>query len=77
MTLRDKHSAPVKSVNDEAPARQSELPPLSEDDRRRLLREWTEANMRGDLAARRRVRAEILGNDPNDVADNGPDREER
>lgn len=36
-------------------------PPLSEQDRRRLLREWTDANTRGDDAARRRVEDEILG----------------
>ena len=37
---------------------------LSDADRRRLFREWTDANMRGDDAARRRVEAEILGHLP-------------
>ena len=37
------------------------VPPLSEQDRRRLLREWTDANTRGDDDARRRVEDEILG----------------
>ena len=35
--------------------------PLSEQDRHRLLREWTEANTLGDEDARRRVEDEILG----------------
>jgi len=39
----------------------SEPPPLSEADRRRLPREWTDANLRGDDAARRLVEDEILG----------------
>jgi hypothetical protein len=39
-------------------------PPLSDADRRRLLREWTDANARGDEEARRRVEAEILGHVP-------------
>jgi hypothetical protein len=39
-------------------------PPLSDADRRRLLKEWTDANMRGDSEARRRVEAEILGHVP-------------
>lgn len=39
-------------------------PPLSDDDRARLVREWSDANARGDHAARRRVEAEILGTAP-------------
>jgi hypothetical protein len=39
----------------------SALPPLSEADRCRLPREWTDANLRGDDEARRRVEDEILG----------------
>ncbi|MEL6101249.1 MAG: hypothetical protein AAFV87_12455 [Pseudomonadota bacterium] len=36
-------------------------PPLSDADRRRLARDWTDANARGDNEARQRVEAEILG----------------
>lgn len=39
-------------------------PPLSDADRRRLARDWTDANARGDNVARRRVEEEILGHVP-------------
>jgi hypothetical protein len=38
--------------------------PLSDEDKRRLFREWTDANTRGDDEARQRVEAEILGHVP-------------
>lgn len=46
-----------------ASARKDEFEPpsLSEVDQRRLTREWTDANLRGDDAARRLVEDEILG----------------
>ena len=46
-----------------AGARKTECkpPPWSEADQRRLSREWTDANLRGDVAARHRVEDEILG----------------
>lgn len=57
----------------ETPKGQNSLPPLSEEDRRRLLREWADANARGDHDARRRIKAEILGHDPAGTADDGSD----
>jgi hypothetical protein len=40
---------------------EASAPPLSERDRYRLLREWTDANTLGDDEARRSVEDEILG----------------
>ena len=66
----DWHSSePRKNREDQTKA---SLPPLSEQDRRRLLKEWTDANTRGDDAARRRVEDEILGRPaPRNAADAG------
>ena len=36
-------------------------PPLSDADQRRLVREWSDANTRGDDEARCRIEEEILG----------------
>ena len=44
----------------EAQTNGTDLPPLSDADRRRLLREWTDANTRGDDETRRKVEAEIM-----------------
>lgn len=52
------YSKPIETREDQ---KKSSVPPLSERDRRRLIREWTDANMRGDDEARRRVEDEILG----------------
>ena len=55
----DSHSfEPLKAREDQTNA---SAPPLSEQDRRRLLREWTDANTRGDDEVHRRVEDEILG----------------
>ena len=55
----DWHSPePLKTREDQTNA---SVPPLGEQDRHRLLREWTDANTRGDDEARRRVEDEILG----------------
>ncbi len=51
-------SAPLETRQDQTNA---SVPPLSEQDRRRLFREWTDANTRGDDEARRLVEVEILG----------------
>jgi hypothetical protein len=37
------------------------------------LKEWTDANARGDLDALRRIKWEILGHDPAGAADEGSD----
>lgn len=62
MEMQDKadwHSSkPLVAREDQ---KKASVPPLSEQDRRRLLREWTDANTRGDDEARRRVEDEILG----------------
>lgn len=55
----DWHSSePFKAREDETDA---SVPPLSRQDANRLLREWADANMRGDVEARRLVEDEILG----------------
>jgi len=55
----DWHSSePLETRKDQTNA---SVPPLSEQDRHRLLREWTDANTRRDDEARRRVEDEILG----------------
>ena len=46
---------------DEDQTNGTEPSPLSDADRHRLLREWTDANTRGDDQARRRVEDKILG----------------
>lgn len=71
MTTGITHAISRRHCAAETPTRQNDLPPLSEDDRRRLLREWTDANARGDLDARRRIKAEILGHDPTGTAEDG------
>ena len=55
----DSHSfEPLKAREDQTNA---SAPPLSEQDRRRLHREWTDASTRGADEVRRRVGDEILG----------------
>ena len=55
----DWHSSrPLEAREDQ---KKASVAPLSEQDRRRLLREWADPNTRGDDAARRRVEDEILG----------------
>ena len=62
MKMQDKadwpYSKPFEAREDQ---KKASVPPLSEQDRRRLLREWADANTRGDDEARRRVEDEILG----------------
>lgn len=73
MTTRTTHSGSRQRGPSETATRQSDLPPLSEEDRCRLLREWTDANARCDLDARRRIEAEILGTDPASTPGDGSD----
>ncbi|MEM7026059.1 MAG: hypothetical protein AAF637_26300 [Pseudomonadota bacterium] len=61
MTHGNRHPAHRDLDTAPAPKHPNDLPVLSEDDRHRLLREWADANARGDLDARQRIRAEILG----------------
>ena len=42
-------------------ARNASAPPLSEQDRHWLLKEWTDANTLGDDTAQRRIQDKILG----------------
>jgi hypothetical protein len=74
MTTGETHGICHQRGAAETSTRRNDLPPLSEDDRRRLMREWSDANARGDLDARRRIEAEILGHDPTCAANNGSDR---
>lgn len=51
--------SPTKTCPD--PETEACPPPLSDAERARLYREWTDANTRGDVPARRRVEDRILG----------------
>jgi hypothetical protein len=74
MTIGNTNTTFDRRSDADTSKQQDELPPLSDDDRRRLLKEWADANARGDLDARRRIKAEILGHDPTGTADDGSDR---
>lgn len=76
MTHGNRHSASRRLDAASAPKQPNDLPVLSEDDRRRLLKEWSDANARGDVDARQRVKAEILGQDPTGSANEDSDSRE-